>query len=646
MNYQTKVRILRNGVIAHDLVMVGVSWALAYLLRYDFAPPPWLGNLLTWTIPLAVVIYGACFRIFGMYAGIWRYASIPDLVRIVRAVAVGTAIIGFVFFLAVRAENIPRSVIVLHPMLLIMLLGSPRMLNRLFKLREDRIGRDDSGLRPILVVGAGDAAELLLRDSMRRGGSFRVVGLVDDDPNKQGLRIHEVPVLGRVADLQSVIEALDKAGSRPDEAIIAIPSASAEIMRDIVQHCERSSIPFRIVPRLDDIVTGRVRIGELREVTIEDILGRESVQLDESAVAALIHGKRVMVTGGGGSIGSELVRQIARFDPAMLILYEQSEFNLYQIDRNLARIFPEVARQPILGDTRDEDRVNWAIGTFKPDIVLHAAAYKHVPLVEMNPMEGLLTNVIGTRTVAHACVAMGVPRFVMVSTDKAVNPVNVMGASKRLAEIYCQNLQAMGSTAFITVRFGNVLGSVGSVVPLFKEQIRRGGPVTVTHPDMQRYFMTIPEACQLILQATTLGEGGEIFVLDMGRPVKIADLARDMVHLSGKEVGRDVDIVFTGLRPGEKLFEELRYDDEEVTSAGHEKIFLCRPTHVELDWLDATVERLLARCSAQDSAGARALLQELVPEYKPAEAGAPPPPPPPGFDGPDNGPKPEPKALH
>ena len=614
---------MRLAVMGHDLTMVGVSWSLAYLLRYDFAPPGWLGNLLAWTIPVAMVVYGFCFRFFGMYAGIWRYASIPDLMRIVRAVAVGTMIVGLFFFLAVRAENIPRSVIVLHPLVLVLLLGLPRVTNRLLKARNDRISNHNSDRRPILVVGAGDAAELLLRDSLLPGGTFRVVAFVDDDAQKQGLKIHEVPVLGRIADIQSVIAALDDEGQKPTESIIAIPSASAEVMRKIVEQCERTSLPFRIVPRLDDIVTGRVAIGQLREVTIEDILGRESVHLNETAVAELVSGKRIMVTGGGGSIGSELVRQIARFNPAMIILYEQSEYNLYQIDRNLARIFPEVLRQPILGDTRDANKVTSAIRTYRPDIVMHAAAYKHVPLVEMNPIEGVMTNVMGTRTVAHACVALGVPRFVMVSTDKAVNPVNVMGASKRLAEVYCQNLQAMGATAFITVRFGNVLGSVGSVVPLFREQIRRGGPVTVTHPDMQRYFMTIPEACQLILQATAIGAGGEIFVLDMGRPVKIADLARDMIHLSGKEVGRDIEIVYTGLRPGEKLFEELRYDDEEVASAGHEKIFLCRPTRVELEWLDAKMDRLLECCESQDIGKARQLLQQMVPEYKPAEAGAP-----------------------
>jgi FlaA1/EpsC-like NDP-sugar epimerase len=372
------------------------------------------------------------------------------------------------------------------------------------------------------------------------------------------------------------------------------------------------------MPSLEDIVVGRVSVNDLREVTIDDILGRAKIRLDESAIRELIHGRRVMITGAGGSIGSELCRQISRFGPERIVLYEQSEFNLYEIDRDLARIFPDVTRHAVLGDTRDNLRVSWAISEFSPQIVLHAAAYKHVPLLEINATEGILNNILGTRTVAKECVAQGVDTFVMVSTDKAVNPTNIMGATKRLAEIYCQNLQTLGATKFITVRFGNVLGSVGSVVPLFKEQIRAGGPLTVTHPDMKRYFMTIPEASQLVLQAATMGAGGELFVLDMGKPVKIVDLARDMIRLCGRDES-EIEIQFTGLRPGEKLYEELLYDSEELSDSGHEKIFLNRAHPVELDWLDRRVEMLLTACRSQDEEAAIKLLKEMVPSYCPEE---------------------------
>jgi len=622
MNLLKSVALKRSLVISHDLVVVAVSWTLAFLLRYDFNPPEALWDLLRWSTPAAVVVFGITFRFGQLYAGIWRYASIPDLIRIMRAVAAGSLIMLAIVFLSVRGEDMPRSVFILHPLLLMVLLGLPRMLNRFWKMRTDLLLQTHTGNeRPILLIGAGDCAELLLRDSIRAGGMFRVVGMLDDDPQKQGLTIHNVPVLGNVDSLPNAIQSLQIAGNAPDEVVIAIPSASRDAMRHFIETCERANIPYRTAPALKDIVSGRVQVGELREVTIEDILGRASIKLDEDAIKEMVAGRRILITGAGGSIGSELCRQIARFNPETLVLFEQSEFNLYEIDREVSRVFPEVQCQSVLGDCRSSRRVKWAIETFRPETVLHAAAYKHVPLLETNATEGIRNNILGTRTVARMCVESNVPRFVMVSTDKAVNPVNVMGATKRLAEIYCQNHAAGGDTKFITVRFGNVLGSVGSVVPLFKEQIRRGGPVTITHPDMQRYFMTIPEASQLVLQAATLGKGGEVFVLDMGKPVKIVDLATDMIRLSGKEVDQDIQIEFTGLRPGEKLYEELLYDTEELSDAGHEKIFLSRAHHVELDWLEDNIEKLLAACEVQDEKTARSLLEALVPQYRPAENG-------------------------
>lgn len=620
----SRVQLRRALVMVHDLVATGIAWIFAFYLRYDFAPPESVKGMLLWSTPAAMAVFGACYQWSQMYGGIWRYASVPDLVRIGRAVGMGTVLVVALLFLTVRAGDLPRGVMVILPLLLMTFLSGPRLVNRLVKMRHEFLPRgDDSGRRRILLVGAGDASELLLRDAMRTDARFTVVGLVDDDLKKQGLRIHGVPVHGPIATLARTIDHLTAIQRRPDELVIAIPSASREQMRRIVDCCERSGLPFRATPALDDIVTGRVQIGELREVTIEDLLSRASVRLDESAVRSMITGKTVLVTGAGGSIGSELCRQIARFGPEKLVLFELTEFNLYEIDRELGRIFPGVARAAVLGDVRDDVRVRSVLAEHQPDTVLHAAAYKHVPLVEQNATEGVLNNLLGTRTIARACAKHGVSRFVLVSTDKAVNPVNVMGATKRLAEIYCQHLQdqTRGGTQFVTVRFGNVLGSIGSVVPLFREQIRKGGPVTVTHPDMQRYFMTIPEASQLILQAACLGRGGEVFVLDMGRPVRILDLANDMIRLSGKEPGKDIEVVFTGLRPGEKLFEELGYDSEEVISSAHEKIFLSRQMPPVNPVFERRVDRLLDHCRAQETGAAVSLLEELVPEYRPAENG-------------------------
>ncbi|HIN86240.1 MAG TPA: polysaccharide biosynthesis protein, partial [Myxococcales bacterium] len=550
MRRLTRASVIRGLVMSHDLVMTALAWVLSFLLRYDFSPPATLPTLLAWSTPVAVVVFGVSYRWAQMYGGIWRYASIPDMIRIVRAVVVGTFLMLAILFLTVRVEDMPRSVLIIFPLLLMVFLGFGRLVNRFFKLRGKFSLTTDTSRRPILMIGAGDAAEALLRDSLRPGITFRVVGLLDDNVQKHGLRIHGVEVLGTIDSLAEVMDRLDRAGAMPEEVVIAIPSAPSSIIRHIVQVCERSNLPCRTMPSLEDIVVGRVSVNDLREVTIDDILGRARIRLDERAIRELIHGRRVLITGAGGSIGSELCRQISRFGPEQLILYEQSEFNLYEIDRELARVFPDVECHAVLGDTRSRSRVAWTIEKYKPQIVLHAAAYKHVPLLELNITEGIQNNILGTRTVAKACVEAHVDTFVMVSTDKAVNPTNVMGATKRLAEIYCQNLQALGSTNFIAVRFGNVLGSVGSVVPLFREQIRSGGPVTVTHPDMKRYFMTIPEASQLVLQAATLGAGGELFVLDMGQPVKIVDLARDMIRLSGREES-EIEITFTGLRPGE-----------------------------------------------------------------------------------------------
>ncbi len=433
--------------------------------------------------------------------------------------------------------------------------------------------------------------------------------------------MHGVRVVGRLDDLQQVIQRYDI-----QVVLLAIPSAPHQLVRRISEQCRESGVPCRVLPSIAELADGRVSVSQLREVTIEDVLGREAVRLDEAAIAQFISDKCILVTGAGGSIGSELCRQVRRAGAARLVMLEQSEFNLYIIEQELregAQAMPADACVPLLGDVRDIERMRWIFDTYRPQVVFHAAAYKHVPLVEENPAEGVRTNLLGTGQVADLAVEYGVERFVLVSTDKAVNPANVMGATKRAAEIYCQNLAAKGpGTAFITTRFGNVLGSAGSVVPKFRMQIADGGPVTVTHPEMTRYFMTIPEAVSLIMQAGAMGKGGEIFVLDMGEPVRIVDLAEQMIRLSGLEPGVDIAIEFTGLRPGEKMFEELFHDAEPLEPTGHEKIMLARSRQVDWDVFRASMRRLGDACASRELDEVGRLLKVLVPEYRPDTPGS------------------------
>jgi len=611
---------LRSLVFLHDLVMVVLAWLGAYWLRFNLSlPPPKYVDSALETLPVVLLVQLLVFSRLGLYRGVWRFASVPDLIRIGKSALVGVALLAVALYFYNRLEDVPRSVPPLYVMLLGLLLAGPRLIYRMWK---------DQGIalvvgRRTLVVGAGRAAELLVRDLLRaRDSRFIPVALVDDDPGKKGSELHGVRVRGPSDLIPALVERLGI-----EAILIAVPSATDREMRRIVETCEGTGIPFLTLPSVQDMLAGQMA-GNLREVSIEDLLGRTPVQLDRRAVQAHVAGVRILVTGGGGSIGSELCKQIARFAPAELVIFEQCEYNLYRIEQTLRRSFPDLRLVARLGDVTDRLAVERAMLEARPDILFHAAAYKHVPLLQGQARQAVRNNVIGTRIVAEAACAAGVRQFVLISTDKAVRPTNVMGATKRAAEKLVQSLNGDGGTRFITVRFGNVLDSAGSVVPLFREQIRGGGPVTVTHPEVTRYFMTIPEACQLIMQAAAVGQGGEIFVLDMGEPVSIRYLAEQMIRLSGKRVGDDVAIDYVGLRPGEKLTEELFLDDERPMPTPHAKLLLARSVSLERAEVGRRVEALDEAVSRFDEAAVLGQLRALVPEFvdAPAAAGLPEPP--------------------
>jgi FlaA1/EpsC-like NDP-sugar epimerase len=597
------------------MLMVPAAWLGAFWLRFNLGhiPSGYLEQALA-LLPMVVMVQAVFFWSMGLYRGVWRFASMPDLLRIVKATALGTMTVLGSTLLVTRMENVPRSVFVLYGILLPVLLGGPRMAYRWLK---DHRLYSATGRR-VLIVGAGRAGEALVRDLRRdTKWGYQPVGFVDDEARRSGREVHGVRVLGRTEDIPDLIE---KFGI--EVILIAIPSAGPRKMQRIVAVCEQTGIPFRTLPRLRDALSGVVSARDLREVAIEDLLGRDPVTLDWRSISDGLAGKTVLVTGGGGSIGAELCRQAARLGPSALVVFENSELNLFRIERELRRSFPDLVLHARLGDIRETAAVRFAFAEYQPDIVFHAAAYKHVPMLQDQAREAVRNNVIGTRNVAHMAAALGCEAFVLISTDKAVNPTNVMGATKRVAEIVCQSLNGQGPTRFMTVRFGNVLDSAGSVVPTFREQIAAGGPVTVTHPEITRYFMTIPEASQLILQAAVAGKGGEIFVLDMGEPVRIRDLAEQMIRLSGKRPGVDVPIVFTGLRPGEKLYEELFHEAERLAPTGHEKLRLAHVRQVDQGTLARSLEEMEAACAAYDEQRLGQLLKVLVPELGATRNGA------------------------
>jgi len=609
------VRHPRAAVIVHDLGMVLLAWyAAGWLTERSVtmavnAESSMLSSTILSGFLIVLLLQGGVLWATGLYKGLWRFASFQDMWNIARACVFGTVAITAVMALAnglTINQWIPT--ILVYPALLFVLLGLPRMCFRFWKDSRLSGSPSDEGLKRVLILGAGRSGAMLERELRRRGG-FVVVGFLDDDKRLRGSQVHGVPVLATIDKLPQV-----GPDNRAELAIIAMPSANNQQMQHIVEICERSEIEFRTLPTLQDLGSNATNISDLKRVVIDDLLGRDPVLLEWESIREGLVGKRVMITGGGGSIGSELCRQIARLNPVELIIIDHSEYSLYRIDLELRSEFHDLVFYSVLGDICDPATVEKVVGEYKPDMIFHAAAYKHLPILQTQIREAFRNNVLGTMRLAEAAERHDVGTFVLISTDKAVNPANIMGATKRVAEMYCQNMNARSQTRFITVRFGNVLNSNGSVVPLFQEQIAKGGPLTVTHPEISRYFMTISEASQLIMQAAVLGDGGEIFVLDMGEPVNITYLAEHLIRLAGKEPGRDIEIIYTGLRPGEKLFEELFHELEPYERTSHEKILLAHPRVADWDELRSELGSSELMVRRYDTKGLQRALIRLVPE--------------------------------
>jgi len=608
------VRLLRNRwvVFLHDLVWIPVAVIVAFWIRFNLSVIPhfYLRGVIYLSL-VALPVYASMFWFFGCYRGIWRYASIPDLIRIIKAVVFGALATTLLAFLITRLVVIPRSVLLLYPLLLILGLGTSRFIYRIIKnsLFGFRVTSDAD--KRALIVGAGPVAESLIRD-LQHHGIFLPVAIVDDEAGKQGNELHGVRVRGTLNDIERLISSYDI-----DIVLIAIPNASRYTIDRILQICNLKKIPCRTLPSLAELADGKIEVSRLRPVMVEDLLGRDPIILDTHDIFEFLRGKRVLVTGGGGSIGGELCRQMSNHEPSLLVIVDNSECNLYHIDQEISTNMPPLIYSSVLCDIQDKHAVDKLFAKMRPEVIFHAAAYKHVPIVENNVIEGIRNNIFGTCNVADAAVRHGAMKFVLISTDKTVNPTNVMGTTKRVAEIYCQSLNHDKKTQLIITRFGNVLASAGSVIPLFKSQIEAGGPVTVTHPDITRYFMTIPEAASLILQAATIGNNGDIFVLDMGKPIRIHDLAEKLIELSGYRPNIDIDIVYTGLRPGEKMHEELFYEKEELQGTTHPKLLLANSTHTPLSAIISDLDKLHQAVEAGDEDDAMSLLRALVPEYAP-----------------------------
>lgn len=566
--------------IFHDIVAAAFAWVVAYLLRFNFSIPLDFASEMLATVGWVVMLQVSVFVGFGLYRGVWRFASVSDLKRIFLAVSSAAVLLAAFFFMFKTNVVIPRSVLVLDPLLLILFMGGSRFAYRAWK-EHLLYGMTLKQGEPVIVLGAGEAAIALVKD-LARSTQWRVVALLDDDLTMQGREIFGVKVKGTIEQLASVSRYLSV-----KYVIVAMPSVHHQKRREAIESANALGLEVMTVPAIDDLMSGKVSVSQIRKVDVEDLLGRDSVKLDSSGLQMLIDQKVVMVSGAGGSIGSELCRQIVKYQPNILVCLDISEFSLYQLEQEFSTLNLSTRLIYLTTDVKNSAQMNHILAQYKPSVVFHAAAYKHVPMMENgNVWEALSNNVIGTHTIAKACKDNGVSKFVLISTDKAVNPTNVMGASKRLAEMVCQGLQGETGTRFVIVRFGNVLGSSGSVIPKFREQIAKGGPITITHPEITRYFMSIPEAAQLVMQAGLMGKGGEIFVLDMGEPVKIADLALDMIRLSGFSAD-EIKIEYVGLRPGEKLYEELLADDEHTMPTPHEKLRIAQARTTNVSWVNS-----------------------------------------------------------
>lgn len=599
----------RWAVFAFDLAAAAIAWVLAFALLVDFRPALEMGTQIMGLLALLLPVQAVIFRLAGLYRGIWYFSSLPDLIRISKAITLSFLVIAAaVPFLY---SPFPRAILVVYPLLLLTFMAGGRAVYRIWK--ENKLYGALSGQgRPVLILGAGQAGARLYQE-LDRSIEWQVAGFLDDDPAKQQREIMGRRVLGPITSLGSWARRLGV-----QHAIMAIPSANEQERQRLSNLCLEANVKAYTVPSIEQLLSGQDQLNHVRPINLDDLLGRSPVEIDLPGVSALISNRIVMVTGAGGSIGSELCRQIARLGPAQILLYENNEYALYSLHEELTERFPQIECQPLAGDVKDLVWLSELMRRYVPAVVFHAAAYKHVPLMEeQNAWQAIRNNVYGTYAVAIASLRARVQEFVLVSTDKAVNPTNVMGASKRLAEMVCQALQeGQCTTRFEIVRFGNVLGSTGSVIPKFQGQIRKGGPITVTHPEITRYFMSIPEAAQLVLQAAAMGEGGEIFVLDMGEPIRIVDLARRMIRLSGRRED-EVPIVFTGLRPGEKLFEELLANDEQTRSTHHPKVRIAKARQVQKEWLEELLEWLKPP-APRLAEEVRRDLRRWVAEYQPA----------------------------
>jgi len=594
-------------VIVVDLFIIWAAVLASYLLRFD-------GNLsgtheqqmLEFAVILTLFCAGS-FSFFRLYRRIWQYASIGEVLELLKAVCVGIAL-AYVTTYFVSGSRVPLSITLRTIELMLLFMGGARFAWRLVRISRSKYIKKHNN---VLIVGAGDCGVLVVKDMMNseRFESSRIVGFIDDDSNKHKMKILDIPVLG---DRNMIIAAVEE--HQVQDIVIAMPSAKRSMQQEIINICKATGASVKIIPSINDLIHGDIAVQSMRNVEVEDLLGRDPVATDLVGIAEYVSGKMVLVTGAGGSIGSELCRQIAPFNPKCLLLLGHGENSIYTIEMELRSKYPHLNLETIIADVQDINRLEYIFSLFNPQVIFHAAAHKHVPLMERNPSEAVKNNVYGTMNVANCADKFGAERFVMISSDKAVNPSSIMGATKRIAEMYIQSLDQSSKTQFVAVRFGNVLGSRGSVIPRFKEQIAAGGPVTVTHPDMIRYFMTIPEAVSLVIQAGAFANGGEIFVLDMGKPVRIADLATDLIRLSGFEPGVDITVEYTGLREGEKLFEELLTDEESVTATIHERIFIGKPADMDLDELARHIERF-EQVMNESRGNIRKMIESIVPLY-------------------------------
>ena len=620
-------------VLFADSLLISAAWYGSFYLRFNFNIPSEFISMFSRTLPIVIPLKIITFYLFDLYRGMWRYVGLADLYKIITALITSSLLFALLINFSIGFSGFARSVLIIDFILSVILISGHRVSVRLyfwigakngkprispFYMFKAIIGRkaQASNRKRLLIIGAGDCGEKIYREIHDNPQlKYSVAGFIDDDSKKMGRQIHGVPVVGPINKIMHFVNLL-----KADEAIIAIPSATSQQMRNIVNYSKESDIPFKTLPGMGELINGKVSVKAIRDVAYRDLLGREVIRLDEEIIGEYLEGTSVFISGAGGSIGSELCRQICRFKPQKVILYDQAESPLYNIEIELKQNFPYIEIIPVLSDIKSQSCLKVAFNKHFPNVVFHAAAYKHVPMLELNPWEAVKDNIIGTQQLVEVTKQFQVDRFVFVSTDKVVRPTNVMGASKRIAELIVQGQNGcnLSRTRFITVRFGNVLGSVGSVVPLFKKQIEIGGPVTVTHPDVMRYFMTIPEACQLILQAGAMGQGGEIFILDMGTPIKIVDMARDLIRLSGFEPEVDIKIEFTGLRPGEKLSEELITEGEGIVPTGHEKILVIRGQSCDQSFLTFHIGELKELAEKQDGVGIRKKIKEILPEYTPA----------------------------